>query len=66
MSENEEEEKISLPSKVSGSRIYKRVEYDLYDNAMAVPGSLFAPAYWPQDITPTPSQGWGCLVVLRV
>ena len=35
----------------------QELEYDLYDchlnNAMAVPGSLFAPAYWPQDITPT-------------
>ena len=33
------------------------LEYDLYDchidNAMAVPGSLFAPAYWDTDLTPT-------------
>jgi hypothetical protein len=33
------------------------LEYDLYDchidNAMAMPGSLFAPAYWDADLTPT-------------
>ena len=33
------------------------LEYDLYDchidNAMAAPGSLFAPAYWDTDLTPT-------------
>ena len=33
------------------------LEYDLYDchidNAMAVPGSLFAQAYWDTDLTPT-------------
>jgi len=35
----------------------QEMEYDLYDchldNAMAAPGSLFAPAYWDGDATPT-------------
>jgi hypothetical protein len=35
----------------------QELEYDLYDcdinNVMAAPGSLFAPAYWDADITPT-------------
>ena len=35
----------------------QELEYDLYDchldNAMAAPGSLFAPAYWDGDTTPT-------------
>ena len=35
----------------------QELEYDLYDcdlgNAMAAPGSMFAPAYWDCDATPT-------------
>ena len=35
----------------------QELEYDLYDcdlgNAMAAPGSMFAPAYWDCDVTPT-------------
>ena len=35
----------------------EQLEYDLYDchidNAMAAPGSLFAPQYWDEETTPT-------------
>ena len=35
----------------------QELEYDLYDcdidNVMAAPGSMFAPAYWDCDTTPT-------------
>eukprot|EP00090_Calanus_glacialis_P002715 TRINITY_DN12024_c0_g1_i5.p1 TRINITY_DN12024_c0_g1~~TRINITY_DN12024_c0_g1_i5.p1 ORF type:complete len:320 (-),score=117.41 TRINITY_DN12024_c0_g1_i5:16-906(-) len=44
-------------SEFSCNSMDQELEYDLYDchidNAMAMPGSLFAPAYWDADLTPT-------------
>lgn len=57
---SESEMTLRPPTSVSGfscNSMEQELEYDLYDcdigNVMAAPGSMFAPAYWDRDTTPT-------------